>query len=85
MVYFCLSGVLLIFNHDQAHVMIDRDAHTYINECNFSILIFLQSGYYSGALSHEMGAAPAERRRPRVGVGEGEGMRAVSYGRGGQD
>jgi hypothetical protein len=36
MVYLCLSAVLLIFNHDQAHVMIDRDAHTYIKECNFS-------------------------------------------------
>jgi hypothetical protein len=28
--FFCLSGVLLIFNHDQTHVMIDRDAHTYM-------------------------------------------------------
>ena len=29
-VYLCRSEVLLIFNHDQAHVMIDRDAHTYM-------------------------------------------------------
>jgi hypothetical protein len=47
MVYFCLSGVLLIFNHDQAHVIIDRGAHTYINECSFIFFIFLQSGYYT--------------------------------------
>jgi hypothetical protein len=36
MVYLCLSGVLLIFKHDQTHVMINRDTHTYIKEYNFS-------------------------------------------------
>jgi hypothetical protein len=36
MVYLCLSGVLLIFKHDQAYVMINRDTHTYIKEYNFS-------------------------------------------------
>ena len=32
MVYLCLSEVLLIFKHDQSHVMINGDTHTYIKE-----------------------------------------------------
>ena len=32
MVYSCLSNVLLIFEHDQSHVMINGGTHTYIKE-----------------------------------------------------
>jgi hypothetical protein len=46
MVYLCLSKVLLIFKHDQSHVMINIDTHTYIKESNFYFYSSLQFGYY---------------------------------------
>jgi hypothetical protein len=40
MVYLCLSKVLLIFKHDQSHVMINRYTHIYKGE-KFILLFFL--------------------------------------------
>jgi hypothetical protein len=38
--FLCLSGVLLIFKHAQAHVMINRDTHIYTRE-QFLLPFFL--------------------------------------------
>jgi hypothetical protein len=48
MVYLCLSKVLLMFKHDQSHVMIIRDTHIYKGN-NFSFYSSLQFGCYTEA------------------------------------
>jgi hypothetical protein len=48
MVYLCLSNVLLIFEHDQSHVMIGR-FNIHIKHKKITFLLFyylLQIGYY---------------------------------------
>jgi hypothetical protein len=53
MVYLCLSNVLLIFEHDQSHVMIGR-FNIHIKHKKITFLLFyylLQIGYYNGGCS----------------------------------
>jgi hypothetical protein len=46
MVYLCRSEVLLIFKHDQSHVMINGDAHIFKGD-NSSFYSPIQFEYYS--------------------------------------
>jgi hypothetical protein len=49
MVYLCHSEVLLIFKHDQTHVMINGDAHIFKGD-NSSFYSPLQFEYYTHVL-----------------------------------
>jgi hypothetical protein len=48
MVYLCRSEVLLIFKHDQSHVMINGDAHIFKGD-NSSFYPPLQFEYYTAS------------------------------------
>ena len=57
MVYLCLSNVLLIFEHDQSHVMIGR-FNIHIKHKKITFLLFyylLQIGYYSHDEGNHLG------------------------------
>jgi hypothetical protein len=71
MVYLCLSKVLLMFKHDQSHVMIIRDTHIYKGN-NFSFYSSLQFGCYTRAQPRAGTVVPDEfSPRPRVSSSNG--------------